>query len=121
MTKASQPLLLLFRSPPLANGRASAGIDLLLTAASFDRQVTPLFIGEGLGLLQANQSPSVASRNAATALGALELYGVNILLASARDAAARGIDLNSYELPVQAVSDEDIRDLLEQDCQVMVF
>ena len=119
--KTDAPLLFLFCSPPLAGSGMAAGLDLLLTAASFDQPVSVVFAGVGVQGLLAQKSASVSARNPALALGALDLYGIDEVCASRDDIERYNVDITLPGITVKALEDAEIQALVRQASQVMVY
>lgn len=73
----TQHFVFLIRRSPFGSSRMAGCFDMLLTAATFDQQVSVIFTGDSVPLLTAQRdSTAIGLKDPLRALSALPLYGV---------------------------------------------
>jgi tRNA 2-thiouridine synthesizing protein C len=98
---------------PYASESPQEQIDALLVAATFGLRVSVLFQDDGVWQLLSQQDGKLLERRTLGAqLQALELYEINSLYVDAASLDERGLSLGDLDLPVQALDDTGLRDLL---------
>ncbi|MEX2367024.1 MAG: sulfurtransferase complex subunit TusC [Pseudohongiellaceae bacterium] len=117
-----QQYLFIFRSGPYKCSRTSAGVDLMLTAATFDQQVMAAFIEDGILLLLNNQDSSrIGLKNLSQAFPALELYDIDRILVDNDDLARYQLESDQLLIPVAGVSQTQLGVVMDKADQVFVF
>ena len=107
-------LFVLRRSPHNGNHVPEA-LDMILTTAAFDQQVSVLFADDGVLQLKRLQNPAVMGlKDTAAVFGALAIYDVNTLYIEIESLQARGLDLRDLILPVQAIYRSEVNQLIRQ-------
>jgi len=106
--------ILILDMPIQAKQLVREKIDLGLAALAMDWQLSVVFIGEGVWQLLKPQFGQVdrKGKDYCAALGLFEMYGADGLYAVSGDLAERGLSLNNLRLPVQAVSTDALRGIL---------
>ena len=112
MSKASnhkKNILVIIRQAPYANSLPAAALDIVLTVAAFDQEITLLFSAQGVWHLQSNQhAASTGMKDISRALPSLELYEVKRIVADAEALAARGLAADELLMPVALYSPQQI-------------
>lgn len=112
-------LLIITRQPP---GRHAAreALDVALAAAAFGVPVGLLFMDDGvLQLLKGQDAGQLKQKSLPANLQALELFGVEEIMACSHSLAERGLGLQRCALDARPVSTNDIAVLLEHYDQVV--
>lgn len=105
----SKNILVIIRQAPYVNSLPAAALDIVLTAAAFDQQITLLFSGQGVWHLQPDQhAASTGMKAISRALPSLELYEVKRIVADAEALAARGLAADELLMPVALYSPRQI-------------
>lgn len=85
-------LLFVLRRPPQAGLLVREALDMAMTAAAFDQEVSLLLLDDGVYPLKRGQAPEVAGLPAVAPLfEALALYGIEQVLAERESLAERGL------------------------------
>lgn len=114
--------LFVCRKPPYGSAWASACLELLLTAAAFEREAVLMFQEEGvLQLVKGQDSSGIGLKDQSRALPALELYDVRRVLADGEAMARLGLSADDLVLPVEIVEAGALRGLMEEAAQVFLF
>ena len=114
--------LFLCRKPPYGSAWGAACLELLLTAAAFDRDCSLVFCGDGVYHLAPGQDgAAVGLKSVSHMLPALELYEVKRVLALAGDLRARGLDGAKLVTPVEEIDKAALSRLMDDAAQVFVF
>lgn len=114
-----QSLLFYISKAPYASATASANIDILLTAAAFDQDITLVFDNEGIYQLLKNQvSSDIGIKNTAQVFPALELYDVHKVFVSNSALEDRGFVRDDLLIPVEIINDAELTSLIESVDQV---
>lgn len=79
--KAARKILIIIRQAPLSSELPAAALDIMLTAAAFEQDVTLLFSGDGVYHLGSDQNTrGTGMKNISQALPVLELYDIKKIL-----------------------------------------
>lgn len=101
------------RQPPYNGTRVQETLDMVLTAAAFDQQVSMLFCDDGVLQLVRNQEPQALElKNTARILDVLEMYDVRNLYVESESLIARGLAGTDLVLPVRLVPRSGVNALL---------
>ena len=115
-------LLFIFRRGPYQNSQGNAGVDLLLTAASFDQRISVAFLEDGVyHLLDGQDSSGIGLKNLSQVFPALELYEINDIMVDSGSLQQRQLNEQDLVVPVKPVSREDLARSMEQADQVLMF
>ncbi len=118
----AKSLLIISRQAPWAGPAAREALDIALAGGAFDLPISMLFLDDGVFQLAPDQRPATLEQKDLQAnLQALPLFGVEALYASSLSLAERGLDSTSLTLPVQALDDAALRDLLQTHDQVITI
>ena len=118
----AQSLLLISRQAPWSGLGAREALDIALAGGAFDLPLALLFLDDGVFQLRNDQQPALLQqKNLAANLQALPLFGVEELYACQRSLDERGLAADQLGLPVSALDDESLRNLLGRFDQVMTI
>jgi tRNA 2-thiouridine synthesizing protein C len=114
-TSAKKRHLLVIRRTPYGSGLARASVDLGLAMGAFDQEFDLLFLGDGvLQLLQKQESASIGLKNVGKALSSLPLYDVESVYVDMAALKRHGISKEQLVVPVIALDDHGLKQLLAQ-------
>lgn len=106
--------LFLIRKLPGIGNHAQESMDMLLTTAVFDQQVSVLFIDDGIWQLKSDQNANVlALKNISSMLSALEFYDVHDIYVETDSLQVRGLNSCDLILPVTMLKRMEINKLLK--------
>jgi tRNA 2-thiouridine synthesizing protein C len=118
----AKSLLIISRQAPRAGPAAREALDIALAGGAFDLPISMLFLDDGVFQLAPDQRPAaVEQKDLQANLQALPLFGVEALYTSSRSLAERGLKGANLTLPVQALDDAALRDLLQTHDQVITI
>lgn len=107
--------LFLFRKAAHTGVLLQETLDMILTVAAFDQQVSLLLLDDGVFHLKNNQhTESLGVKNTAAIFKALAYYDVHSVYAEAESLAERGINKNDLFLPVKVLHRAEIANLMQQ-------
>ena len=112
-------LLIISRHPP-ARLAAREALDMALASAAFGVPTALLFMEDGvLQLLKGQEAKAIGQKSLAANLQALEIYGIEEVMACQRSLADRGITARQCMLDCRVVDSAQIAHLLEHYDQVV--
>lgn len=115
-------LLVVIRHPPYGSSLARAALDVALAAAAFERNISLLFLGDGvLQLLPGQDGRAVGLKNLGAALGSLPLYGIEQVYVDAEAAGRYGLDLAAAPVRSRPLDGEALRQLLASHDHLLGF
>ncbi len=107
--------LFILRRLPHSGNHVQEALDLILTTAAFDQEVSVLFADDGVLQLKKRQNPAVLGLNdTAAVFGALEIYDVHALYVEIESLQARGLDTDDLILPVKAIHRREVNQLMRE-------
>ncbi|MBR9727150.1 sulfurtransferase complex subunit TusC [Shewanella intestini] len=113
---------ILFRHSPYGNAASREGLDLALLSASFEQEVSVIFIGEGLLNLLPNQQPQLSGvKDYIATFKAMPLYDIESVLVCEQSLAQLGIGINELSLDCESASAALISHHLTLSDEVLVF
>ncbi|MGL5360212.1 MAG: sulfurtransferase complex subunit TusC [Shewanella sp.] len=115
-------ICILFRSAPHGTTKGREGLDLALLSASFEQEVSLLFVDEGvLHLVKEQQPELIGAKDYIATFKALPLYDIDTVLACKQSLTDYGLSLGLLTIPVTAVNDDSIAAHLKSVDEVLVF
>lgn len=115
-------MLIISRQAPWAGPAAREALDITLAGGAFDLPLAMLFLDDGVFQLVAGQQPgALQQKDLGANLQALPIFGVEELYVSSHSLTERGLDTAALALPVQALDDTALRQLLDRFDQVMTI
>ena len=107
--------LFVLRKPSYSGLYVQEMIDIILTTAAFEQNVTLLLLDDAVFHLKDNQNTlSSAYKNTATLFSILPTMDVETIFVETQSLLERGLSADTLTLPVQAVSREDITPFMSQ-------
>lgn len=107
--------LFVLRKPAHSGSTVQEMLDIVLTAAAFDQQVSLLLLDDGVFHLKNSQQPEkLAMKDTAAIFKALELYDVTRVYAELESLQERGLNIQDMCLPVAPVHRSTIAELMKQ-------
>ena len=107
--------LFVLRKPAHSGAYVQEILDIILTTAAFDQEVTLLMLDDGVFHLKKNQQPDrLGMKDTAAIFEALALYDVNELYVEDESLAERGLHLSDLGLPVKHISRSAVAEFMKQ-------
>jgi tRNA 2-thiouridine synthesizing protein C len=121
-TSKTKNILVIIRQAPYSSTLPAAALEVILTAAAFEQELTLLFYGQGvLHLLADQQTDKSTIKNISRALPSLELYEVRRIIADAKALRNNGLQSEELLLPVEPYSPQQIARLIAESDQVFNY
>ncbi|MEI6858991.1 MAG: sulfurtransferase complex subunit TusC [Shewanella sp.] len=115
-------LTIIFRRAPHGTPHGREALDLALLSASFEQEVSLIFVDEGVLHLISEQQPEIAGlKDYIATFGALELYDIETVLACQSSLERFGLANNKLTISVERVTSTKIADQLQIADEVLVF
>jgi len=103
------------RKAPYGESYAQACLDMVLSASVFEQRVNYIFMDDGVYQLMKNQHPAaIESKNLASVISTLELYGIDHLYVEKESLSNRGLKEHDLAMKVITVSCQEISDFIEK-------
>lgn len=103
------------RRAPHDGIRVQETLDIILTAAAFDRNVSLLFLDDGVYQLKMGQATEAAGlKDVAPIFKALLIYDVRTFYVERESLVERGLDADRLILPVKLVARQEVCGLLRR-------
>lgn len=113
--------LFILRHAPYGTAFGREGLDAILMSSAFVPTAV-LLLGDGVFQLAREQHPETLDfKNHAATFRALEQYDVRDVYVSARDLEARALTVEQLSIPVTALSDDEIRELMHDREMILSF
>jgi tRNA 2-thiouridine synthesizing protein C len=101
--------------PPHSSIQCQETLDIILTLAAFDQQISLLFLDQGIFQLMNNQNPDcLAMKDTAAIFKALTIYEVNRLYVEVESLHQYGLKPGDLLLPVQEIYRKKVSQLMRQ-------
>lgn len=118
----SKKLLFLNRKPPYSSMALKESLDAALVTASFNQEVSLLFMGDGVfQLLDQQKAEAIESKHHGAMFAGLELYDIDRVYVAAESLKERHLDESDLIMPVQLLNQEAVHVLLQQQDAVLSF
>ena len=115
-------VLIINRNAPYVSSHARESLDIALTCAIFEMPVSLLFLDSGIyQLLKQQAGSAIEQKNLESMLSALPMYDIENIYVSAASMQQLGIESHELCLSVQALSDQEIATLIQQQDSVLSF
>ncbi len=124
---SAQKYLYVITKAPYSNATGIEALDAILIGASFELDVSVLFLHDGVFQLKANQNCALsdsslpAIKQFTKTYKALEDFGVDELYVQEQSLAARGLGESDLLAPVKLVNNQSIKALIAEQDQVFTF
>jgi tRNA 2-thiouridine synthesizing protein C len=114
--------LILFRHGPFGSSYAREGLDTALVMGAFDQNPTVIFEGDALLLLlKSANSDALNLKSISKGFSALPMYGIEQLCVRGCDLERLGLTPIDLSVPVEVLSDDDLRQYLHHADHVLSF
>lgn len=118
----SQKQLFIFSTTPYGDKQGLETLDALLISASFDNQVSVLFVDDGIFQLLSGQNVIPSGRKAYTkTFGALADFELNQIYIDRTSAKARGVDIGQLDIQAQMLDSLEVANMIAQQDRVFHF
>lgn len=115
-------ICILFRSAPHGTVKGREGLDLALLSASFEQEVSLVFVDEGvLHLIKDQQPELIGGKDYLATFKALPLYDIESVFVCKQSLTDYGLSHGLLAIPVTIVNDEAIAAHLKSVDEVLVF
>lgn len=115
-------LLVILRHGPHGTSWLREGLDAALVAAAFGREVSLLFMGEGVTALLPGQGPGALGQKGSSAiLEMLEMYDIRTLLVEEQALVDFGLQVDDMRLTVTPLSATGVADALKDHRLILTF
>ena len=115
-------LLIILSRPPYSNAHSKDALDIALTAAAFEQEVSLLFCEDAPAMLLKSQQPEkTGQKNLASICSALPMYDIDTLYVEQWALKENGISASDLILPVIEVDQEAIASLIRESDIVLRF
>lgn len=105
----------ILRQLPHASSRVLQALDLILTTAAFDQNVSLLFLDDGVYQLKTQQHvEQLGTKDTAAIFQALAIYDVDAVFVEAESLSQRGLSEDNLILPVTVVNRSEINSFIQQ-------
>lgn len=110
------------RRAPYGSIYALESLEVVLIGAAFEQDVSLLFLDDGVYQLKKGQDTSESDmKNFSPTYRALEMYDVEKLYADKESLEQRGLTEEDLIVPVEVLSREQVKDLMDQQDVVLSF
>ncbi len=107
--------LFVLNHPPHSGALVQEMLDVILTAAAFDQEVSLLLLDDAVFQIKKGQHPEEhGMKDTAAVYNALEIYDVTRIYAEAESLQDRGLKPGDLCLPVQEIYRKDIAGLMKR-------
>ncbi|MBW8185458.1 sulfurtransferase complex subunit TusC [Shewanella nanhaiensis] len=115
-------LTIIFRRAPHGSPHGREALDLALLSASFEQEVSLIFVDEGvLNLVKAQQPELIGAKDFIATFGALPLYDIDTILACEASLQEYGLANAELTIAPSIVTPSTIREQLASADEVLVF
>ncbi len=109
------PTLLVCRQSPYGSHLARSGLEIALAAAVYDRDISVLFMDEGVWQLKADQAPqAIDHKSIEKLLASFELYDLDTLYVENHSLEQRGLRADALAVPVSTVATGELPGFFER-------
>lgn len=122
MTQQRKKILIVCRKPPYGSSITREAIDIALATAAFDQELALLFLADGVyQLLEGQNSDDIESKNHGKVVSALPLYDIDKLYVESDALNERNLQTSQFVVPVEALSNEQIKQLMASHAIIFNF
>lgn len=103
------------RKAPYGTIYALESLEVVLISAAFEQDVSMVFIDDGVFQLKKNQdTTAIGMKNFSKTYRALDDYDVERIYVEKESLEARGLNADDLIIPVEILSTEDLREIMDQ-------
>ncbi|RLV58668.1 sulfurtransferase complex subunit TusC [Parashewanella curva] len=115
-------LTVIFSSNPANNADGREGLDLTMLSASFDQNVTVIFVAQGVFNLLKHQQPEAnGGKDYISTFKALPLYDVEDIFVCSDSLSELGLSSDDLIMDVANLNKSDIANLIDTADEVLVY
>jgi tRNA 2-thiouridine synthesizing protein C len=115
-------ITIIFRKSPIGTSSAREGLDFALLSASFEQEVSLVFIKDAVLHLLPAQNPELGgSKDYIAALKALSIYDIETVLVCQTSLQSLSLSTDQLAIAATAASFNDIKALINHADEVMVY
>lgn len=104
MGPKKKKFLFVMQRAPHGSSNAQEALDLLLTTAAFEQEVSVLLLDDGVFLIKKGQEPDrIDSKDVAPVFLSFELYDVRRVMVEQESLQERGLNSSDLVLPVETI------------------
>jgi len=119
---ATKKILFISRKAPYGCAMAKECLDALLAASAYEQDLGLLFMGDGVFQLKKEQQPEAGrQKNISATLPVLSMYDIKDIYLQASALAERGLTADDLVIPVKALNNNEICELMGQQDQLLSF
>lgn len=105
--------LFVMRTAPHSGIHVAETLDIILTTAAFDQQVSLLLLDDGVFQIKENQHPArLEMKDSASIYKALQIYDVHDIYVELESLQERGLKPGDLILPVREIYRKDVNSLM---------
>ncbi len=102
------------RKAPYGTVYALEGLEVVLIAAAFDQDVSMVFLDDGVyAIVKGQDTKAINMKNYSPTYRALDDYDVEKIYVEKESMEARGLTSDDLVIPVEIVSAEKLRDIMD--------
>jgi tRNA 2-thiouridine synthesizing protein C len=108
-------ILFVLREAPYSGAYAYEALDVIMTAAAFDQEVSVLMLDDGVFLLKSQQNPeSMKLKDTTAMLAALPVYGIEKIFVETESLQGRGLSASDLTQAVTRISRQEVSEFIKQ-------
>lgn len=113
--KCVKKVLFILRKPPHSGTYVQEMLDIVMTTAAFDQDVSLLLLDTAVFQIKKHQNPSLAGlKDSASIFKALPLYAVDSIYVEGESLLENGLDTDCLEQPVKVIPRQQIAAFFKQ-------
>jgi len=111
----SKQILFVLHKPPYSGAYAHEALDLIMTAAAFDQDVSLLMLDDAVFQLKSQQNPESAGlKDTAAMFYALDVYGINKIYVEKESLQGKGLVASDLSQAVKQISRQEMGEFMKQ-------
>lgn len=120
MTNTRKTILFILQRAPYGDSTIRETLDAALAAAAFEQNVQLLFTGDGVwNLLPEQDANSIASKDTAKMLQALNYYDIEAVFSDDASLEERGLSVENLAIAVKNITGDTMKNLVRTaDCAI---
>jgi tRNA 2-thiouridine synthesizing protein C len=108
-------ILFVLRKPPHSGAYIQEMLDIIMTVAAFDQEVSVLLLDNAVFQLKKQQKPESAGfKDTAATFKALPLYNINAIYAETESMQQRGLCVDSLDEPVIEIQRDKVGEFFKK-------
>jgi tRNA 2-thiouridine synthesizing protein C len=108
-------ILFVLREAPYSGAYAYEALDMIMTAAAFDQEVSVLMMDDAVFQLKAMQDPESMKLKDTTAMfAALPVYGIEKIFVETESLQGRGLEASNLTQTVSQITRQEVGEFIKQ-------